>query len=128
MAADPLRAAIIGCGAIATQHLEFLAATPQATLVGVCDLSPATAGYTPRRYATEPFTDASAMLATARPDVVHVLTPPSSHRPLVELALQHDLGDGWGVSASALRGWRSARVDGFDYRRRVLRLTVGWSG
>jgi predicted dehydrogenase len=89
MAAEPLRAAVIGCGAIATQHLEFLTTTSQATLVGVCDLSPATAGYTAHRYATEAFTDAAALLATARPDVVHVLTPPSSHRPLVEMALQH---------------------------------------
>jgi predicted dehydrogenase len=90
MAADaPQRAAIVGCGAIATQHLEFLRASPRASLVGVCDLSPATAGYAAQRYGTQPFTDAAAMLAATKPQVVHVLTPPASHRPLVELALEH---------------------------------------
>ena len=37
MAGDPLRAAVIGSGAIAHEHLAFLARSPDATLVGLCD-------------------------------------------------------------------------------------------
>jgi len=59
-------------------------------LVGVCDLSPAAAEYTAQRYATVPYTDAATMLRETRPDVVHVLTPPRSHRPLIEMALSGD--------------------------------------
>ena len=40
---DPLRAAVIGCGAIAHEHLAFLARSPDATLVGLCDRSAALA-------------------------------------------------------------------------------------
>src|SRR5262249_1811822 len=46
----------------------------------VCDLSPATAEATAERYGIQAwFTDHRAMLAKARPDVVHVTTPPTSH-------------------------------------------------
>lgn len=83
----PLRAAVIGCGVISKEHLEHLAASPRADLVGVCDLSPATAEWTAQEYATTPFTDHRAMLADTRPDVVHVLTPPKSHVPLTRDAL-----------------------------------------
>jgi predicted dehydrogenase len=87
---EPLRAALIGCGAISTQHLAYLTAadTRAARLVGVCDLSAAAAEYTAQRHGTVAFTDAAQMLQQVQPDVVHVLTPPRSHRPLVELALQ----------------------------------------
>src|SRR5690606_27166749 len=33
------------------------------------------------------YTDAAAMLAEVRPDIVHVLTPPQTHAPLVRQAL-----------------------------------------
>ena len=88
MATEQVRTALIGCGAIATQHLQALQAMPEVSLVGVCDLSSAAAHYTAERYGTTAFTDAATMLAATRPDVVHVLTPPRSHRPLVEMALQ----------------------------------------
>lgn len=86
---EPMRTALIGCGAISAQHLAYLTGgeARSARLVGVCDLSPAAAEYTAQRYGTVAFTDAAEMLQQLQPDVVHVLTPPRSHRPLVELAL-----------------------------------------
>src|SRR5262249_1770053 len=46
----------------------------------VCDLSPATAEAAAERYGIRAwFTDHRAMLEKARPDVVHVTTPPTSH-------------------------------------------------
>ncbi len=83
----PLRGAVIGCGAIAQEHLEFLEQSPGIELVGVCDSSAATVGYFAERHHTMAFTDAAEMLESARPDVVHILTPPSSHRALTLASL-----------------------------------------
>lgn len=79
----PVRAAVIGCGAISKEHLSFLASTSWIDLVGVCDLSPAARAYAADRYgATGAFADVAEMLSVARPEVVHVLTPPGTHRAL----------------------------------------------
>lgn len=82
------RVAIIGCGAIAYEHLGFLGNSPMIDLVAVCDTSPASADFAKNRFgATSAYTDSAAMLAEVRPDVVHVLTPPHTHQPLVEQSL-----------------------------------------
>jgi len=53
---------------------------PGVELVAICDLSPATAEAAAERYGIPAwFTDHRAMLEKARPDVVHVTTPPTSH-------------------------------------------------
>jgi len=84
----PLRAAVIGCGGIANEHLPFLAKSPLIELVGVCDTSRVTAMFAQQRFEVQGwFLNAEEMLAATRPDVVHVLTPPQSHRPLVSLCL-----------------------------------------
>ena len=79
--ANVLKAAVIGAGAISKEHLSFLSKTPQANLVGVCDLSPAAAKYAAKHYEAEgAYTNYQEMLAQASPDVVHVLTPPHTHK------------------------------------------------
>jgi predicted dehydrogenase len=78
-----VRASIIGCGQIAKEHLSVIGRDASIDLAGVCDLSPITAEYTAETYGTKPFTDHREMLDVVRPDVVHVLTPPASHRPIV---------------------------------------------
>ncbi len=80
----PLRAAVIGTGKISEEHLRFLSSSPHAQLVGVCDLSQAMATFAASRFKSQAaYTDASKMLAEAKPDVVHVLTPAMSHPVLV---------------------------------------------
>lgn len=75
-----MKAAIIGAGAIARQHITCLNTLPGVELAAICDLSPATAEATAEHYgATAWFTDHKAMLETVKPDVVHVTTPPNSH-------------------------------------------------
>ncbi len=82
----PLRACVIGAGAIAEVHLAAIERGP-VVLDAVVDRSAALA-----RYAAERFggghhgTDLATALAR-RPDVVHVLTPPASHPELVRCAL-----------------------------------------
>jgi predicted dehydrogenase len=84
----PLRAAAVGTGKISEEHLKFLsgpgAAAGVSRLVGVCDLSPALAGFAAKRFgADDAYTDYADMLARAKPDVVHILTPPHTHARLV---------------------------------------------
>jgi len=87
----PLRAAVIGCGAIAHEHLAYLARSTHAELVGLCDRSAALAEAARDSFVPAPiFTDAAAMLAEERPDIVHVLTPPQTHDALVRQALAAD--------------------------------------
>ncbi len=79
----PARASVIGLGAIAFEHLAKLQARSDVEVVGVCDLSPTLTRAVAERFGSPPaFTDARAMLSEMRPDTVHVLTPPQSHREL----------------------------------------------
>ena len=85
----PLKAALIGAGQIARQHLSCLQTLPGIELAAVCDLSAAAAEAAAERYRVRAwFTDHRAMLERARPDVVHVTTPPTSHFGLSMDALE----------------------------------------
>ena len=75
-----MKAALIGAGQIARQHLACLKVLPGVELAAICDLSPATAEAAAERYGIQAwFTDHRTMLEKARPDVVHVTPPPTSH-------------------------------------------------
>lgn len=87
----PLRAAVVGSGGISKEHLTVLSGqsplvgpvSERIRLVGVCDLSEVAADYGARTYnAEKSYTDVGAMLTDAKPDVVHVLTPPQTHLTL----------------------------------------------
>ena len=107
------RAAVIGCGAISKEHLHVLGSHPRIELVGVCDRSPAASTWTASRYASTAFTDHRELLASARPDVVHVLTPPASHRSIAEDALVA------GAHVSEDFGGRPAAAIGRSTQRRL---------
>jgi predicted dehydrogenase len=84
-----VKAALIGAGQIARQHLACLKGLPGVELAAVCDLSPATAEAAAERYGAKAwFTDHRLMLEKVRPDVVHVTTPPTSHFRLAMDALE----------------------------------------
>jgi predicted dehydrogenase len=79
-----MKAAVIGTGEISVEHLRFLRDSSRAELVGVCDLSPASAAYASQRFgAGGAFTDYHEMLSKSSPQVVHILTPPQTHKQLV---------------------------------------------
>jgi predicted dehydrogenase len=83
-----VKAALIGAGQIAKQHLACLKTLPGVELAAICDLSPAAAEAAAERYGVLSwFTDHRVMLEKARPDVVHVTTPPTSHFGLAEDSL-----------------------------------------
>jgi predicted dehydrogenase len=84
----PLRAAVIGTGTISREHLAFLSAANDVVLVAVCDLSRVSARYARDEFgATDAYVDHTSMLDGARPDVVHILTPPATHFGLVSECL-----------------------------------------
>jgi predicted dehydrogenase len=81
-----VKAALIGAGQIAKQHLACLKTLPGVELAAICDLSPASAEAAAERYGVRSwFTDHRVMLEKTRPDVVHVATPPTAHfRPALD--------------------------------------------
>jgi predicted dehydrogenase len=82
-----LRVGVIGAGGVAAEHLHFLTARTDVEVLGVVDRSPATARWAAQRWGVADwFTDHHALLA-ARPDVVHVLTPPPTHAAIARDAL-----------------------------------------
>lgn len=84
-----MRVAIVGCGKIADGHVEQLRATARGEVVAVCDREPLMAEQLAVRYGIPgQFTDLARMLAEARPDVVHIATPPDSHRMLGRICLE----------------------------------------
>ena len=88
MSQERLDVAVIGCGAIAYEHLPFVATTPLARLAAVCDMSPALAAAAAERFgAAASYTDVATLLAEVKPNVVHVLTPPHTHDAIVRQSL-----------------------------------------
>ena len=84
-----MKAALIGAGHIARQHLACLRELPGVEVVGVCDLSPGDGRVRRRavRRARLVHRLTARCSTQTRPDVVHVTTPPTSHYPLAMAAL-----------------------------------------
>lgn len=89
-AAVPLRAAVIGCGFFAPNHLHAWAEMAGVSVVAVCDLDGTQAKSVAAAFAIPAvFTDAEAMLREVKPDFVDIVTQMGSHRELVELCMRH---------------------------------------
>ena len=75
-----LKSVVIGCGAIAREHLAALAEVKNVEVVAVCDLSAAKAEAIAERFSIKKwYTDFEQLLTESRPDLVHITTPPSTH-------------------------------------------------
>ncbi len=85
----PLRVAIVGCGKIADQHFQQIRRVPNSRIVATCDREILMAGQLAERaQADHSFSDVDQLLESARPDVVHVTTPPQSHFELARKCLE----------------------------------------
>lgn len=82
-----MKVALVGCGIISKHHLNAAARYPGAEVVGIADTDIARAREQARRFSVPRAFDNLTDLLKLRPDVVHVLTPPLSHEPLVIEAL-----------------------------------------
>src|SRR3954454_4941932 len=74
--------AVIGCGTISIVHLGAITGLDGVDLVGVCDTDADRATAGGRQYGVPWFTDHAELLATVRPQVVHVCTPHNEHVPV----------------------------------------------
>jgi predicted dehydrogenase len=79
-----LRIALVGCGQIADAHLQELRRLDSVSVVAVCDQHLDLARQAATRFGIAAmFDNVPNMLKQARPDVVHVTTPPHTHRGIV---------------------------------------------
>jgi len=77
-----LRAAVIGCGDVATVHFEALAAMDNVEIVAVVGPTEGRRRQAAERWGIPDsgvFADTATMLAQIRPDIVHVATPHAAH-------------------------------------------------
>lgn len=78
-----MRVAILGCGHISEQHVRTLQKISAVDLVGVCDLNLDYARSLSKRYQIpDTYENVDDLLTGCNPEVVHILTPPQTHRPL----------------------------------------------
>ncbi len=85
-----LKVAVVGCGKIADGHVEVVQKLPElAQVVAVCDLEPLMAEQLAERFGVpRHYDDFDALLEKEKPDVVHITTPPMSHKPLALRAVE----------------------------------------
>ena len=83
-----LKTAIVGCGKIADSHASQIGRIKDCEIVAVCDREPLMARQLAERYRVpQSFCDLDEMLRTAKPQIVHITTPPQSHFALAKQCL-----------------------------------------
>lgn len=78
------RIGIIGLGGVADAHLSAYRALPQVRIASVCDVREEVARATALLLSANAYTDYLDLLSDGGLDLVLVLTPASTHRPIVE--------------------------------------------
>lgn len=112
---------------MADQHAVQIRKIDGAKLVGVCDAEPLMAKQLAERLQVPGvFTDVKEMLASARPDVVHITTPPQSHLPLGKMCFEA------GASAYIEKPFTLNTPDAEELidlaNRKGVKLTAGHNG
>jgi predicted dehydrogenase len=84
-----IKAALIGCGLVADQHVSQIQRVRGCEVVGVCDKESLMARQLADRFhVARHFSDVTEMLNSVRPNVVHITTPAQSHFPLAKVCLE----------------------------------------
>jgi predicted dehydrogenase len=84
-----LKIAIVGCGKIADDHVAQIQRIKGCEIVGVCDREPLMAQQLYKRFPIKQhYSQLDRMLSDAKPDVVHITTPPQSHFSLAKTCLE----------------------------------------
>jgi len=84
-----LKVGVVGCGKIADAHASQILRAGGCEIVGVCDREPLMAQQLYERFSVKRcFTDLVELLTVARPDVIHITTPPESHFEIARLCLE----------------------------------------
>lgn len=83
-----LKVAIVGCGKIADSHAAQMGRIRNCEIVAVCDREPLMARQLKERFPVKAaYSNLAELLREARPDVVHITTPPESHFQLAGMCL-----------------------------------------
>lgn len=85
------RVAVIGCGDISALHLAAIATVPGAELIALCDTDPERLSAAATANGVPGFADLLSLFDGARPDVVHICTPHSSHAAIAVDALERGI-------------------------------------
>jgi len=84
-----MKIGIVGCGKIADSHAWAIQRIAGCEIVGVCDREELMARQLYERFPIGAyFDDLSSLLVRAKPDVVHITTPPQSHFTLAKQCLE----------------------------------------
>lgn len=84
-----LKVAIVGCGKIADDHTSQIQRIKGCEIVGVCDREPLMARQLFERFPVKHYySELTNLLDAAKPDVVHITTPPQSHFDIAKLCLE----------------------------------------
>jgi predicted dehydrogenase len=89
MRAAVLKIALVGCGKIADAHAAQIQRLKDCAIVAVCDREPLMARQLADRFPIgQCFSDVGDLLTQARPDVVHITTPPQGHYDIARQCLE----------------------------------------
>src|SRR5215813_8795053 len=84
-----LKVAIVGCGKIADTHASQIQRIEDCKIVAACDTELLMARQLCDRFPiSRYFSDLNSLLTEARPDVVHITTPPTSHFEVARKCLE----------------------------------------
>jgi UDP-N-acetylglucosamine 3-dehydrogenase len=83
-----LKVAVIGVGAMGSNHARVYSELPEVKLVAVADPNQQTVESVARRYGTRAYTDFQAMLANEKPDAISVAVPTAVHEEVAIAALE----------------------------------------
>ncbi|MGC2528004.1 MAG: Gfo/Idh/MocA family oxidoreductase [Candidatus Acidiferrum sp.] len=84
-----LKVGIVGCGKIADDHCSQIQRIKRCEIVGACDRELLMARQLSERFSCKAqYSDLTKMLSQAKPDVVHVCTPPESHFAITKKCLE----------------------------------------
>jgi predicted dehydrogenase len=84
-----LKVAIVGCGKIADAHAAQILRIRDCEIVGVCDRELLMAQQLYERFPVKRyFSDLAELVSEAKPDVIHITTPPASHFDVARFCLE----------------------------------------
>jgi predicted dehydrogenase/nucleoside-diphosphate-sugar epimerase len=85
---ERIRVGLVGAGYVASRHLRALRDLEFVEIVGICDVDPSRAAALASSFGVPRVFHSLAEMGEARPQVVHILTPPVSHCALTLEALE----------------------------------------
>jgi predicted dehydrogenase len=119
-----LKVAIVGCGKIADGHAAVMQTITGCEIVGVCDREPLMAKQLYERFPIRHyFTNVNELLDKAKPDIVHITSPPDGHYDIARLCLQQGCHV-YVEKPFTVYAWQAQELIELAERKR-LKLTVG---